>query len=788
MSEDVLEAAHACVKAGLLPVIPLHHVSGAPTSTNPKTGKPRGGCSCRDAECESQGKHPLHADWAGRGLVNGADIQATFEDTPHNLGFVTGERFWVLDIDLDKQGALESWERLKSTGLPMTRTHRTGSGGLHLFFERPDFEVTNSPGRLRDEGYVGVDVRGTGGQVALPPSRNLNGTYEVLFDEPIAAAPEWLLDLLRPIAYVAPEHVERDTDLPVNRYVESAIVGCVQKVMDSVENPMSDGRNNELNRQTFSLATMIPHGVITEDEIRQHMTNAGLAAGLGAGEVQKTVNSGIKGGIKKPRDPWPPPSLPTSAPPASLEENTAADESWARRSWDDRGDADRLWQYAGDLLRWVADAERWALYQDGRWTTTKNGGLTAAMDMVDEVHPLEARLYSAEKPAGDEKLSPRQKFEKWAATRRYQNAYRNIAKTYSTLTRAQVVSADFDRHTMLLNCPAGVIDLTNGALLDHNPDLLMRQMISTSPVEGAQAPMWLAFLERCLPDREMRNYFQRIVGYSLTGSTSEQAMFMHYGNTANGKSVMFRVLEALMGDYGQVVPPKTLVTTKNEQHPADLVRMEGKRFLQMSELSNGARLNEEQVKRLTGGETISARGMGQEWREIKVVGKIHVATNHLPHINDDEATRRRIHLIHWPVSIPEEERDGQLGEKIIERELPGVLAWALEGVAEWTKHGLARPMKAEMDAEAYFAGEDLMGMWLSERTAPETQPDVWASTDDLYASYRGWCLDAGLQPATKVGWGRQLGRRPGIEKRRTSTRRGWSLVIVPRTNEGAGLL
>jgi hypothetical protein len=162
-----------------------------------------GVCSCRlGASCTTPGKHPIDNAWQKRASTSGADIATWWEEHPDaNVGIVTGAEsgLWVLDIDPDK-GGLASLQSLIAEHGPMTRTrsHRSGSGGLHYLFVWPDFEIRNSSGYLGP----GIDVRGTGGQVVAPPSRTNHGDYGVIADLPPDAAPDWLLERLR-------EHSER---------------------------------------------------------------------------------------------------------------------------------------------------------------------------------------------------------------------------------------------------------------------------------------------------------------------------------------------------------------------------------------------------------------------------------------------------------------------------------------------------------------------------------------------------------------------------------------------------
>lgn len=204
-SASLLDTAHEYVRRGWS-VLPLHSVAGD------------GACSCvLGIECAetTRGKHPRWKKWTQTPAMSGADVEAHWAENPRdNVGIRTGapSGFFVLDLD-PKNGGLESWEALLTmhgNDFPETYTVLTGSGGLHIYLLMPSFDVTNSAKGLP----TGVDVRGTGGLVVAPPSASGIGAYRVLNDLPIAPAPYWLLELLRPVDGAVDTSTIAQEDLP----------------------------------------------------------------------------------------------------------------------------------------------------------------------------------------------------------------------------------------------------------------------------------------------------------------------------------------------------------------------------------------------------------------------------------------------------------------------------------------------------------------------------------------------------------------------------------------------
>ena len=196
------------------------------------------------------------------------------------------------------------------------------------------------------------------------------------------------------------------------------------------------------------------------------------------------------------------------------------------------------------------------------------------------------------------------------------------------------------------------------------------------------------------------------MGYCLTGSTREHALFFLYGTGANGKSVFLNVLSALLGDYASNAPMETFMDSGSERHPTELASLRGARFVTAIETEQGRRWNESRIKTLTGGDKISARFMRQDFFEYMPQFKLVIAGNHKPAIrNVDEAMRRRLHLIPFTVTIPPEKRDGKLTEKLL-AERAGILAWAIEGCRQWLKLGLVAPPIVREATQEYFNNED----------------------------------------------------------------------------------
>jgi hypothetical protein len=157
-------------------------------------------CSCGDPKCTNAGKHP-YAMRAPKGLLSATTDLRQIErwwgvGTTYNVGARTGRESGVVVIDIDpRHGGPEALTALEERygALPVTRRHLTGSLGQHILFRHPGRPIRNNAGKLGP----GLDVRGDGGYIIVPPSRHISGRrYVVIDDIPLADMPVWLLRLL----------------------------------------------------------------------------------------------------------------------------------------------------------------------------------------------------------------------------------------------------------------------------------------------------------------------------------------------------------------------------------------------------------------------------------------------------------------------------------------------------------------------------------------------------------------------------------------------------------------
>lgn len=306
--------------------------------------------------------------------------------------------------------------------------------------------------------------------------------------------------------------------------------------------------------------------------------------------------------------------------------------------------------------------------------------------------------------------------------------------------------SDLDRHPHLLNCASGTIDLTSAALRPHAQADNLTKLTNLRYDPKAEASRWHAFLAEVFQgDEDMVAWVQRAVGYSLTGETNEQVMFIAHGDGANGKSVFMETVADVAGEWAANAAADTFIASgRGAGIPNDLARMRGARLVRVPETEDGAALARQVIKRITGGDAMTARLLYREHFEYMPAFKVWLVTNHLPSIPaHDYATWRRIRLIPFRRRFKPEERDKKLRDKL-RRELPGILAWAVEGAQLWYQSGLGdAPLAAREARDAYRSSQDTLTRFCENELVLDAAERTGKT--DLYNAYRDFCAAEGLR-------------------------------------------
>lgn len=413
------------------------------------------------------------------------------------------------------------------------------------------------------------------------------------------------------------------------------------------------------------------------------------------------------------------------------------------------GSADRVLAAHGEDIRHAYQSNRWWSWAGNRWTSD-------AQNRVLQLIESEMRI-AVEQALQHPDEDTRKNALKHAVKTESSRYYQSIREILRHRPQVAVKPDDFDADEFLLNCMNGTLDLRTGELGAFRKEDMLSKLSGTVCLPEASAPVWTAFLNRVLPDPDVRAFFQRACGYALTGSTAEQCFFFLYGDGSNGKSTAITTLLSVLGEYAATAAPNLLIADRNGSKTHEMADISGKRFIATIEVDQGKKLAEGIVKSLTGGDKLKGRKLYQDFFEFTPRHKIFMAANHKPVIGGtDHAIWRRIMLIPFTETITDEEKDYRLKSKL-EAEMPGILNWLVAGCREWQESGLRPPESVLAATQEYRAEQDTFGRFLADCF----EPDVFGAVSNAAVNecYATWCRNNREVPMTAVTIGREFAAR-----------------------------
>lgn len=436
----------------------------------------------------------------------------------------------------------------------------------------------------------------------------------------------------------------------------------------------------------------------------------------------------------------------------------------------DLGNAERLADAGEGKLKYCPQLDCWLAWDGGRWRVDEDGVALRVAKAVTRGIYAEAQA----EPDADR----RAKLARWAVAAEGAGRLRAAVELARSDLRLIVSSIALDSDPMLLGVRNGVLDLRTGALLPATPEHYITRQANVAFDPSARCPLWEEVINRIFAgDAELIAYLQRATGYMLTGDARERLFFFLYGeHTGTGKTTFSSTLLELWGDYAVRAKSEILMraTTIYPGRPQpEILALRGARLVIATELSDEQRFDEEQLKDLVGGmDIITARTLHSAKMQAFIpTFKLLMYGNQKPRMRaDDDAIWSRLHLIPFIHEVPRAERDKTLPEKL-RREFPGILNWALAGLAAWQRAGILDAPKAVSAAsEGYRNEQDTMGQFLEEgylRVA-----GAWAWGGSIYVEYQFWCKDHGFRPVNNNRFAAAL-KAKGYERKEINGRAKW---------------
>jgi putative DNA primase/helicase len=439
---------------------------------------------------------------------------------------------------------------------------------------------------------------------------------------------------------------------------------------------------------------------------------------------------------------------------------SAADLELLPDALTDRGNSKLFARTHGDRFRYVIGMG-WHSWDEYRWKLT--GGMEAAMwaagDMAEAI------------PGTD----PRGRFSarELAAHRRHSASTSGLKALLVQAQGAPGLSLDpdvLDGDIYALCTPSGVVDLRNGELRKPDPLADMHSRATTVAPQPLPVPRWDRFLRDTFGDDEKGletiGFLHLLLGYSITGDVGAQVLPFLYGSGANGKSVLLDVLTQLLGDYANAAPPGFLMEKgKFSEHSTELTELHGRRIVVCSELKPNDKFNEARVKLLTGGDTITARRMRQNFFTFTPTHKLWLLGNHRPEVGTGgHAFWRRMRIIPFERRVPDARKIDNLAAELVRDEGPGILHWLIEGATRYlaARDPLTGPATVRVATAAYQTTEDHVGRFLEECCLRSEDAELRVEQKVLYEAYGRWCSEEDIRPSSSRAFAGRIRQELGL--------------------------
>lgn len=672
-------------------------------------------CSCnRGRNCDSKGKHPVNKAWQNSPPLSGSDIQELWIARPNaNVGIATGDQsgFWCLDID-PEHGGFQSMGKLTSAygQIPPTRVTRTGSGGYHYYFTMPDFGVNNSSKRLP----VGIDVRGTGGQIVAPPSRTDKGPYTLVRDVDPAPAPDWLLDLVRPKE--APTLTAADFDTTtwdsLSEAEQQRLHTYTTKAVQALIKQLNSAVPGERNNTTFEVACSLlelanspwnpfdsgqasailrgespPDADFTADEVARCFDSAKEHIGDRTrpmpADRQLSSTTFMEGA-----------DVRSAAPVTSSDDAALALFDKSRLNTEQAGKA--VLAYGGPIA-WGRDSGFWS-YQDGVWRSDRK-----------------VVIYRLTRLLRD----------------RYTAAHRKNVEEWLTTNTEELQGLP---HENYINFKNGMLDWKAEPapkLIPHDPIYYSTVQMGCDWDPNATCPTFDAWLADILHPDYIALCWE-VIGYLMYCGNKMQVAFMLYGRGQNGKGTLLSVIEALLSSDS--IGAKSLNSLNSDKFAA--IDLFAKTANIAGDIDATFQESTANFKKLTGTDTYAAeRKYGDSFNFVSWAVPLFSANDIPGSADTSEGYLRRWVLLHFQKHIDKSHRDLSMAERL-KSEIPGIAAKAVPALRTLWARGYFEPAGEAAKGSELIANKiDQVRRWVK---VAERAPEHFADAERLYHTYTAW--------------------------------------------------
>jgi putative DNA primase/helicase len=419
---------------------------------------------------------------------------------------------------------------------------------------------------------------------------------------------------------------------------------------------------------------------------------------------------------------------------------------------------------------YVADAKHWLQYVDGIWTRRAN--VTAATAQA-----VDLMMQAATENGGED-------FIAFAGDARSIPARRNMLE--AAQEHRSVYSSDFNLGGTLLAVANGVIDLSTGKLREHRREdyITFKSPVAYDP--GAAAPHFEALLHDAtsLPDGTprpaLREYVELMLGGALGARTTQRRCYFLCGPKGSRKSTVIRVLETILDGYATAIDYKALSESRRagdgEGPSPSTAKLRMKRLAIASEARIGDKVDVAKIKRIIGGDKISARHLHAEDVEFRFEGTLILTGNEVPTFVGDDSFWEKFKPV--PFDNPITTEDPEFEERVLMPELPGILALLVRAYGRLRDAGFKVDDPPEVIAlrKQQRDEQDPLREFIADCIVPDPKGRI--EVNDLRRFYAEWCARTSTYVLGKRSLSNQLKQSHKWEQKEANGKTWWRGVAL----------
>lgn len=431
----------------------------------------------------------------------------------------------------------------------------------------------------------------------------------------------------------------------------------------------------------------------------------------------------------------------------------------------DLGNAERFVAMHRDSVRYSPQRRKWLAWSGDRWRWDDIGEVARlGKATVRAIYAEAARGATDEERAAIAKHATRSESAERVAA---------LVKLAATEPGIAIMVDALDADPWILNAANGTIDLRTGELREHRRSDLITKSTLIPFTPDAKSELWDRVLRDATGgDAELATYLQRMAGYSLIGESLERVLFFVFGEPGTAKSTLLEALHGALGDYARSADFETWLQRQTVGgNRGDLVRLAGARLVTSVEVRKGARWDEALVKRVTGGDELTAAAKFEAEITFRPSFTLLLAANDAPKARDDDAGMwARMRRVPLTAVIPATQQDPTVKTRLREPEhATAILAWAVVGCLDYQRDGFGTCKAVERSTADYRAEMDLLGAFFEE--ALKFEPGSSVSRKTLREVYERWCREAGVKVLVGAkDFGERLRARGASDSKREGTR------------------